>query len=164
MMALPRLDPRVNTDRIYHYEDYRVLSTSFPQKKKLKWYERVIGRKTRPTVRLLEYKIGLTLGVMVIVGAVAMGAFLDADTARLSYEKQEYQAKLLGLDQSTLEAKGAQLNQEQQVLSGTGIASADVVYPASARYLVLTNIPEAGGRRLVEELYPLSASIIEVSH
>ena len=29
--------------------------------------------------------------------------------------------------------------------------------------LVLTNIPEAGGRRLVEELYPLSASIIEVS-
>ena len=163
MMALPRLDPRVNTDRIYHYEDYRVLSTSFPQRKKLKWYERLLGRKTRCTVRLLEYKIGLALGMLVIMGAVTAGAFLDADTARLSYAKQDYQAKLLGLDQATTEARGAQLSQEQAVLSGQEVSSAEVVYPVSARYLILTNIPEAGGRRLVEELYPLSASIIEVS-
>ena len=50
---------------------------------------------------------------------------------------------------------------QSQVLTGED-KQANVVYPKDTNFVVLTNIENVGGERLVEELYPLSKRIIQV--
>ena len=57
---------------------------------------------------------------------------------------------------------GEQVQYEHALYAGDVLSPAEVVYPASTKYLVLTNIPQASGKRLVEELYPLSRRIIRL--
>jgi hypothetical protein len=167
-MAVPRLDPRVNTDRVYQYGDYQVLSAQFRRSKRYGWFKFIpilgdlAGKHPKVAIRLLPYKIALLTGIVVMLGSLAALAFFSADTARLEYQKQEYSGSLAGIEQSLTEAMNDNTQRQSEVLSGNGLAPKDVGYPALTKYMVLTNVPEADGRTLVEELYPLSSKIIKI--
>jgi hypothetical protein len=167
-MAVPRLDPRVNTDRIYQYGDYQVLSAQFRRQKRFGWlqYIPIIGdlilSPPKVAVRLLPYKLGLLLGVMALITGLGALAFFSADTARLEYQKQEYATSLAGIEQSLTDAMNENTQKQSEVFAGNGLAPHDVDYPVLTNYLVLTNVPEADGRTLVEELYPLSSKLIRI--
>ncbi len=167
-MAVPRLDPRVNADRVYQYGDYQVLSAQFKRSKRFGWlqYIPVVGElfSTQPkiAVRLLPYKLGLLLGITVLVAGLAALAFFSADTARLEYLQQENATSLAGIEQSLTDAMNENTQKQSEVFSGNGLAPHDVAYPALTNYLVLTNVPEADGRVLVEDLYPLSSKLIRI--
>ena len=60
-----------------------------------------------------------------------------------------------------LERSNEQNGRQTEVLTGEG-QQANVVYPKDTNFVVLTNIENVGGERLVEELYPLSKRIIQV--
>jgi hypothetical protein len=156
-MAVPRLDPRLNADRILDYETYRRVRLEFPgRRRKLSGWRQYV-----PTIRS-QYKLSVGAGLAVLVAALGLMAFFSADSARLAYAHQELRASLGALDQSQSEAVGEQVQYEHALYAGDVVSSADVVYPASTKYLVLTNIPQASGKRLVEELYPLSRRIIRL--
>lgn len=155
-MAVPCRDPRMNADRIYDYEMYLKAREEFPGRKKVKsWYLYI------PPVRL-QYKLGLAAGLFVMVASLGLMAFFSADTARLAYAKQELNTSLGALEQSRAEALGEMVEVENALYAGEIDTSAEVTYPGTKRYLVLTNIPEANGKRIVEELYPLSRRIIRL--
>jgi len=157
-MAMPQQDPRVNSDRLYDYESYLKIRMEYPTRRRGRvnsWFQLV------PPIRL-QYKMGLTLGVVILIASLAAMAFLSADTARLAYAKQELNNSLGALTQSQEEATGAGVEIENALYSGAVDNSAKVIYPGSTRYLVLTNIPQASGKRIVEELYPLSRRIIRL--
>lgn len=158
-MAMPRLDPRVSSDRLYDYEAYQRLRDKMPARRKRSavrnWYQYI------PPMRV-QYRAGLLLGVVVLLSSLALMAFYSADSARLEYSKQELEANLGKLAQSHSEATGEQTEHESALYTGDVISPAEVVYPSRTRYLVLTNIPEATGKRLVTDLYPLSRQIIRL--
>ena len=158
-MAVPRLDPRVSSDRLYDYESYQRLRERFPSRRRKhlanSWWQYI------PPIRV-QYKIGMVLGTVVLLSSLAMMAFFSADTARLEYSKQELASSLGRLEQSKAEAAGEQTEQESQLYGGGVISPAEIVYPSRTRYMVLTNIPEADGKRLVDDLYPLSKEIIRL--
>jgi hypothetical protein len=157
-MAMPQQDPRVYSDRLYDYESYLKIRMEYPTRRRRRvnsWF------KLLPPIRL-QYKMGLTLGVVVLVASLAAMAFLSADTARLAYAKQELNNSLGALTQSQEEAAGEGVEIENALYSGAVDTTAKVIYPGSTRYLVLTNIPQASGKRIVEELYPLSRRIIRL--
>jgi hypothetical protein len=166
-MAVPRLDPRVSKDRIYEYGEYKVLSAQFRRRGQSTLWERLSGRhavadKPRRAVRLWNYGALLALGVVVMLGAAGVAAFLESDTVRLSYTQQDLQTSLAGMDQSLNEAAGQNLASESRVLAEKSAVPQDVVYPAQTKYVVLTNIPDVAGRNLVENLYPLSRELIRI--
>ena len=166
-MAVPRLDPRHNVDRVYQYHDYQVLSARFGRRKKSPWYALLPWlpqgiAAPRVAVRLLPFKIAMTTGLLVLGGSFAAMAYLETDTTRLRYQEQEYSAALDRLGQSKVEAVEDNLSAESDVLTGALVSPQEVVYPGMTDYVVLTNIPDASGKRLVEELYPLSKQMIRV--
>jgi hypothetical protein len=166
-MAVPRLDPRVNKDRIYEYGDYKVLSAQFRRRSQQTLWQRLTGRtgdtgKPRRVVRLWNYSALLGLGLVVMLVGAGLAAFLESDTLRLSYAKQDLNVSLAGMDQSLSEAVGQNLASESRVLAEKSAMPQDVVYPAQTKYVVLTNIPDVAGRNLVENLYPLSRKLIRI--
>jgi hypothetical protein len=167
-MAVPRLDPRANADRIYQYEDYAVLSAQFRKRKTNAWYKfiPILGKigegKPRQAIRLLPFKLGLATGLLVAVAAVAALAFIGADTARLEYEQQDYNTSLAGLEQTLTEALSDNTSRQSEIFAGNGTLPSEVAYPVHTKYLVLTNVPEADGKTLVEQLYPLSSKVITI--
>ena len=166
-MAVPKLDPRYNHDRIYQYAEYKVLAATFGRKQPRAWYEFVNpfsrGKsKPRLAIRLLPYKLALSVGVLLLVGSMAVMAALQADTTSLEYAGQELSANLATLDQSIQEAVGAIIEAEGEVFSGGVVPPSEIVYPAVTKYLVLTNIPSASGKTLIRELYPLSKRLISL--
>jgi hypothetical protein len=165
-MAVQRLDPRHNVDRVYQYHDYQVLSARFARRKRsswsmLPWLPAGLSAP-RVAIRLLPFKIALTSGVLVLSCSFAAMAYLEADTTRLRYEEQNYAAAIDRLEQSKVEAVESNLSAESNVLAGGIVSPQEVVYPGATEYVVLTNIPDATGKRLVEELYPLSKKMIRV--
>lgn len=157
-MAMPQQDPRMNPDRLYDYESYLRIRQDYPTRRR----NRVRGlAKLLPPIRL-QYRMGITAGLVVLVASLAAMAFMSADSARLAYAKQELNDSLGALTQSQSEAQGERVEIENSLFSGTTESSAKVIYPGSTRYLVLTNIPQASGKRIVEELYPLSRRIIRL--
>lgn len=167
-MAVPRLDPRVNSDRVYQYGDYQVLSAQFRRRKHYGWlqYIPIVGELvTSPpkvAIRLLPYKLGMLMGVTALALGLGALAFFSADTARLEYKQQEYASSLAGIEQSLTDAMNENTQKQSEVFAGNGLAPHDVDYPALTNYLVLTNVPDADGRALVEELYPLSSKLIRI--
>jgi len=165
-MAASRLDPRMNADRIYQYNEYQILSAAFQRRKSRAWYQFIPPLKRftleRRSVRYLPYKLAVLAGLFVLVSSLTALAFLDADIARLEYVEQEYQVSLSGLNQSVSETAGDNVSRENAVFTGNGGSVSEVVYPAQTRYVVLTNIPQASGKNLVEELYPLSREMVTV--
>lgn len=157
-MAMPRQDPRLNPDRLYDYESYLKVRQEYPARRRgrISTWVRLI-----PPIRL-QYRMGLTLGLVVLVASLAAMAFFSADSARLAYAKQELNNSLGALTQSQSEAAGERVEIENSLFSGAAGSNAKVIYPGSTRYLVLTNIPQASGKRIVEELYPLSRRIIRL--
>lgn len=156
-MAVRRLDPRVNVDRIYQYTEYQVLSDTFKHRGRSRgpsWLSRKILHR--------PYIAGLIAGLLLLTLCLLLIAYLGAETTRLAYAEQGYTESLGGLDQSRAEALAANLRAESNVLAGGVLPAVDVVYPGSMTYLVMTNIPRADGCRLVRELYPLSRRIIRV--
>lgn len=166
-MAVPRLDPRVNKDRIYEYGDYKVLSAQFRRRSQQTFWQRLIGRNAEPgkprrVVRIWNYGSLLTLGLLVMLAGAGMAAFMESDSLRLSYAKQDLKVSLSGMDQSLSEAVGQNLESESRVLAEKSAAPQDVVYPAQTKYVVLTNIPDVAGKNLVDNLYPLSRRLIRI--
>jgi hypothetical protein len=154
-MSMVGLDPRLNPDRVFDYMDYRRLRESHPVAKTLGMYRYI------PPLRA-QYKLGLGLGVLVLLASWLLTAFVTADAARLDYAQQEISANLGALEQAEAEAWGERVAQENELYAGAVVPAAEVVYPGRTRYLVLTNIPRATGKRLVAELYPLSRRIIRL--
>ena len=166
-MAVPRLDPRRNADRVYQYQDYQILQAQFGRRRKGPWYSFlpwVPNGHSAPhvAVRLLPYKIAFVTGIVVLCCSFAAMAYLEADTTRLIYQEQEFNAALERLEQSKVEAVEDNTSAESSVLAGENVSPQEVVYPGATEYVVLTNIPDASGKKLVEELYPLSRQIIRV--
>ena len=81
---------------------------------------------------------------------------------RVLIRQQEFNAALERLEQSKVEAVEDNTTAESSVLAGETVSPQEVVYPGATEYVVLTNIPDASGKKLVEELYPLSRQIIRV--
>lgn len=165
-MAVPRLDPRMNTDRIYTYNDYAVLHGQFGRRKPKAWYEfiPVFGKakRSRRAIRLLPYKLGLAAGVTVLMGALAALSYLSADNARLAYAAQDAKQSIATMDQAVTEAQSANKQAEAELYAGTSDKASEVVYPANTKFITLTNIPNADGKTLVEQLYPLSSRVIKI--
>jgi len=154
-MAVQRHDQRLSYDRFYDYESARRLredqGVASPQPGPFHFI---------PPMRA-QYRLGLALAVVVVIASMFLAAYVHADTARLQLSEQEYGERLGALQQSVDEDWGARVEAENALYSG-GVAAAGVIYPTTTRYLVLTNIPQASGKRLVEELYPLSRNIIRL--
>lgn len=166
MSVAARLDPRVNLDRVYQYGEYQQLLSRYRRQRRMGPLERLLRslglRGQARAIRLLPYKLALGGGVLTMLLALAAYAGLTADTARLQYEQQELSANLAGLEQARQEAVEANSGAEMKVLQQSTAAQAGVAYPAATDYVVVTNIPPAAGKRLVEELYPLSKRMITV--
>ncbi|MCC7478598.1 hypothetical protein IT575_09105 [bacterium] len=167
-MSALRLDPRSNADRLYQYQEYQVIAARFAKRRPAPWYRRLLGksfdeyrerRAPRP-IRLLSYKIGLGSGMAVIIASVSLYAWLSAENSRLAYEQQEVQRSLASMEQARSDAAESNLSAQSQVLNGVN-PETGVVYPEVTKYVVVTNIPEASGKTLVEELFPLSRRVIQ---
>jgi len=162
------LDPRsYSADRIYQYGEYQALAARYRRRKTQSWYQDFFSlftgkkRRTRSAVRLMPFKLLLGAGSLLLIGSVCSFSMLSADSLRLAYAKQDMQNGLAGLDQAVSEATEQNASGQTQVLTGeTG--QNKVVYPESTNFVVLTNIENVGGERLVEQLYPLSKRIIQV--
>lgn len=165
-MAVPRLDPRMNADRIYTYKDYELLAGQFGRRKARAWYEfiPVFGKanRARRAIRLLPYKVGVVTGLAVMVTALAAWSVLSADNARLAYALQDTQSAISSMDQSVAEAVSANKQSEAELFATSSNKASAVVYPAQTRFITLTNIPSADGKTLVEQLYPLSSRVIKI--
>lgn len=165
-MAVPRLDPRMNADRVYTYQDYAVLAGQFGRRKPKAWYEfiPIFGKslRGRRAVRLLPYKLGMAAGLAVMVVALAAWSYLSADNARLAYEMQDAQAAISSMDQAVAETVSANKGHEAELFATSSANATEVVYPAQTRFITLTNIPSADGKTLVEQLYPLSSRVIKI--
>lgn len=161
------LDPRSNSaDRIFQYGEYQQLAARYRRRKNYAWYQdffSMLGgrRRTRRAVRLLPFKLALGVGALTLIVSVCSFSLLSADSLRLAYAKQDMQNGLAGLDQAVNEANEENAAGQTQVLTGQD-KQANVVYPKDTNFVVLTNIENVGGERLVEELYPLSKRIIQV--
>jgi hypothetical protein len=166
-MSVPRIDPRVNLDRIYQYGEYQVLSATFRRRKASTW-SRLLGLKaqarpgTTPRLRLMPFRLTMICGLLVLTAGLVAQAYFTADSVRLAYAKQELTAANAGLDQSINEAVSDNASAQNAVLRGKKVNASEVAYPAQTQYLVLTNIPDPSRARLVNQLYPLSKRIIRV--
>ena len=164
--VVKRFDPRSNMDRIYQYSEYRNLSQVFRQRREKTWWGSTApaGRhkRIRKAIRLWSYKMALAGGVMLLSVGIATFALSESDKARLGYIQNDIRSGIAGLEQSISEAQGQNAAWESQVYAGDLNSKSDVVYPAAAPYVIQTNIPQAAGRTLVEQLYPLSRRIITV--
>jgi hypothetical protein len=162
------LDPRqLGADRIYQYGEYQALAARYRRRKTQAWYQDFFSlltgkrHRTSRAVRLLPFKLALGIGALTLIGSLCSFSLLSADSMRLAYAKQDMQNGLAGLDQAVSEATEQNAAGQTQVLTDkTG--ENKVVYPADTNFVVLTNIDNVGGERLVEELYPLSKRIIQV--
>ena len=161
------LDPRHNSaDRIFQYGEYQQLAARYRRRKSYTWYQDFFslfgGRgRARRAVRLLPFKLALGVGTMTLIASLCSFSLLSADSLRLAYAKQDMQNGLAGLDQAVSEATEQNAAGQTEVLTGEE-QQANVVYPKDTNFVVLTNIENVGGERLVEELYPLSKRIIQV--
>jgi len=161
------LDPRHNSaDRIFQYGEYQQLAARYRRRKSYAWYQDFFSifssrRRTRRAVRLLPFKLALGVGALTLIASVCSFSLLSADSLRLAYAKQDMQNGLAGLDQAVNEATEDNAAGQTQVLTGQD-KQASVVYPKDTNFVVLTNIENVGGERLVEQLYPLSKRIIQV--
>jgi hypothetical protein len=166
-MSVPRIDPRVNADRIYQYGEYQVLSATFKRRKASGW-ARFLGSKPQakaprsPQLKLIPFRLTMVCGLLMLTAGLVAQAYFTADSVRLAYAKQELQAANAGLDQSIAEAISDNAGAQNAVLRGQKVTASEVTYPAQTQYLVLTNIPDASRARLVNQLYPLSKRIISV--
>lgn len=166
-MSALRLDPRSNADRLYQYQEYQVIAARFARRRPAPWWKRMMGksmderreRRAPKAIRLLSYKIGLGTGLMVILSSLGLYAWFSAENSRLAYEQQEIQRGLSGIEQARSEAVESNLAGQSEVLNKLS-PSAGVVYPDVTKYVVVTNIPTADGKKLVEDLYPLSKHVI----
>jgi hypothetical protein len=165
-MAVPRLDPRVNSDRIYTYHDYAILHGQFGRRKHKAWYEFIPifgkAKRSRTAIRLLPYKLGLSAGLGVLVMALAAWSYLSADNARLAYAAQDAKQSISTMDQAVAEAVSSNKQAEAELFAGANGKASEVVYPAQTKFITLTNIPNADGKTLVEQLYPLSSRVIKI--
>ncbi len=165
-MAVPRLDPRMNADRVYTYQDYAVLSGQFGRRKPRAWYEfiPVFGKslRRRRAIRLLPYKMGMVAGLVLMVTSLAAWSYLSADNARLAYAMQDTRASIASMDQAVADTVSANKGQEAELFATSSNKASEVVYPAQTRFITLTNIPSADGKTLVEQLYPLSSRVIKI--
>jgi hypothetical protein len=161
------LDPRSHSaDRIFQYGEYQQLAARYRRRKNYAWYQDFFSLfgsrgRTRRAVRLLPFKLALGIGAMTLIASLCSFSLLSADSLRLAYAKQDMQNGLAGLDQAVSEATEQNAAGQTEVLTGEG-TQANVVYPKDTNFVVLTNIENVGGERLVEELYPLSKRIIQV--
>jgi hypothetical protein len=169
-MSALRLDPRTNGDRLYQYKEYQVIAARFARRRPAPWWKRLLlgqrfdermERRAPKAIRLLPYKIAMGSGLAVFMASIGMYAWLSAETAQISYERQELQKKVQGMEQARSAAVESNLADQSAVLNGT-TPNTGVVYPAQTDYVVLTNVPDANGKRLVEELYPLSKELVKV--
>jgi len=167
-MSVPRLDPRMNQDRVYQYGEYVVLSAQFKHRRHLSLIDRlarrrILRRRLAAPIRLLGFKVGIISGLFVLLASVSALGFYSADTARLAYAKQESSAALAGLDQAMTEAVQDNMQREAAVLAGGKVSAAEAVRPARVKFVTLTNIPDPTGVDLIEQLYPLSREVIEIA-
>ncbi len=166
-MSVPRLDPRSNVDRIYQYGEYQMLSATFKRRKPRGIFRFVPAPlatrlRQRSAVRMLPFKLTLVCGMLASLLGLGALAYFSADNVRLAYAKDELETSISGLNQSMAEAVSTNTQQQNAVLKGSKVLPTEVMYPAQTKYLVLTNIPNASGRTMVEQLYPLSRRIIRV--
>ena len=164
-MSVPRLDPRVNTDRVYQYHEYLALSQAFKKRKQHAWFRfspTLARKQVSGPLRFVQFRMALFVGLLFMFGAVAAMAYLTADTVQLAYAKQGHETAITGLSQSTAEALAQQSAIKSKVLAEGGTSAKDVAIPLKPDCVVLTNIPQASGRTLVEQLYPLSRRLIRV--
>lgn len=155
-MAMPQRDEKFAADRMYDYQEYAELRSSFglkPQKKSLWRYI--------PPMRA-QYRIMLGFGMLLLTAGMAIMAFMSADSARLEYARQEFRANIAGLEQSITESEGKLVEAQKALYSGETVSPAEVIYPQETKYLVLSNVADTKGKRLVKDLYPLSKRLIEL--
>ncbi|MCB1186259.1 hypothetical protein KDL29_03750 [bacterium] len=162
-MAVPKLDPRFTTDRVYGYGEYKILSAAFGERRPngLKAWQRRLAKGK--AVRLFGFKLAIILGIVAaVIGLAAMAAF-DSETMQLSYEDQQL-SQTLGtrIEQQMEEAQQGLIQSENELLAGDNKPAALVNYEPATEYIVLTNISQASGKMLVEELYPLSKEMIKI--
>ncbi|MCB1218400.1 hypothetical protein KDL44_13500 [bacterium] len=163
-MAVPKLDPRFTTDRVYGYGEYRILSAAFGERRHngfRAWQRRLAKGRA---VRLMGFKLLVATGVLAaVIGLAAMAAF-DSDTMKLSYEDQQLSQGLgTKIEQQMEEARQDLIQSENELLAGDNKPAALVNYEPATEYIVLTNISQASGKMLVEELYPLSREMIKIA-
>lgn len=165
-MGVPKLDDRMNVDRIYPYGEYRRLQEKYGVRRAPRGALRPlvnfprVRRHPRNAMRLLPFKLITSIALTVMVGGIIALSFFRADMVRLAYAGQDLGATRL--EQSIYEAEGSVKAAETDVVSGVSPAAAAVVYPQRVTCIVRTNIPEVNGKTLVEQLYPLSSEIITV--
>ena len=162
-MAVPKLDPRFTTDRVYGYGEYRILSAAFGERRR-SGLQAVQSKLLKGrAVRLLGFKLAMALGIIAAVTSLAAMAAFDSDTMKLSYEDQQLQQGLgVKIEQQMEEAQQGLIQSENELLAGDNKPAALVNYEPATEYIVLTNISEASGKTLVEELYPLSRKVLRV--
>jgi len=162
------LDPRSNSaDRIFQYGEYQQLAARYRRRKTQAWYQDFFSmfsprRRTRRAVRLLPFKLALGVGAFTLIASLCSFSLLSADSLRLAYARQDMQNGLAGIDQAVNEATEENAAGQTQVLTGQD-AQDKVVYPKDTNFVVLTNIENVGGERLVGQLYPPSKRIIQVA-
>jgi hypothetical protein len=170
VLSALRLDPRTNGDRLYQYNEYQVIAARFARRRPAAWWRRfLLGQKfderrdgrMPKAIRLLPYKIALSSAVLVLASSLGLYAWLSAETAQLSYDTQELRREMQGLEQARSSAIEDNLAEQSAVMNGA-TPGTGVVYPAKTDYVVVTNVPEANGKRLVEELYPLSKELVRL--
>jgi hypothetical protein len=161
------LDPRhLSADRIFQYGEYQALAARYRRRKTQAWYQDFFSlftgrRRTARAVRFFRFKLALLAGSITLVGSLCSFSLLSADTLRLAYAKQEIENGLVGLDQAVNEAVQSNVEGQREVVNGE--AKQDkVVNPDKPSFVIITNIENVGGERLVEQLYPLSQRIIQV--
>ncbi len=162
-MAVPKLDPRFTQDRVFGYGEYRVLSAAFGERRPsgLKAWQRRLSKAR--AVRLLGFKLAVAVGVIAAVIGLAAMAALDSETMKLSYEEQQLSQGLgVKIEQQMEEVQQGLIQSENELLAGDNKPTALVNYEPATEYIVLTNISEASGKMLVEELYPLSRDMIRI--
>lgn len=162
-MAVPKMDPRFTQDRVYGYGEYRILSAAFGERRPrgFKAWQRRINKGR--AVRLFGFKLAVAVGITAAVIGLAAMAALDSETMQLSYEDQQLSQGLgVKIEQQMEEAQQNLIVSENSLLAGEEKPAALVNYEPATEYIVLTNISEASGKMLVEDLYPLSREVITI--
>ena len=162
-MAVPKMDPRLTTDRVYGYGEYRVLKAAFGERRRRGLRAMQSNLLKGRAVRLLGFKLVLALGIVAAVTSLAAMAAFDSDTMKLSYEDQQLQQGLgVRIEQQMEEAQQGLIESENELLAGDNKPAALINYEPATEYIVLTNISQASGKTLVEDLYPLSREVLRI--
>jgi hypothetical protein len=162
-MAVPKLDPRFTTDRVYGYGEYKVLKAAFGDRRRRGFRAMQQQVLKGRAVRMVGFKLATALGIILAVTSLAAMAALDSDTMKLSYEDQQLQQGMgVKIEQQMEDAQQNLISSENELLAGENKPAALVNYEPATEYIVLTNISEAAGKTLVEDLYPLSRKVLRV--